>query len=119
MHLYRLMANVRAGAAQVPQCVLGQPGLVTVWVRAASEEEAFARAREVLEKRQYASQDDISVYMEQPGDPSDAGSGGSDARTEPVAGGYEGVKETALKETDGLFEMWFPVSTGEPPVTTG
>lgn len=103
MHLYRIITDVRAGAAH-QTCRPGQPGLATVWVQSNSEEEALRRARQVIDSRNYQSTGELTLYMEE----SITGSG--DDRTgagDPIADGYSKMRDKALRNDDGLFEIWF------------
>ena len=101
MQLYRIMANVRAGAGQ-PKCEPGQLGLVTVWVQSASEDDALARARRVIADRQYQAVEELTTYREQsthlPGATGPAGD----------AAGYFNMRQDAMEHGDGLFELWYP-----------
>ena len=103
MHLYRIMAEVRAGAAQ-RNCERGQPGLATVWVRSASDEDALAEARQIIGARDYESIGELTVYLEHTHGSPSGGAGDED----PLAAGYTSMKEKALSSGDGLFELWFP-----------
>ena len=100
MHLYRVMANVRAGAGQ-PKCEPGQLGLVTIWVQSASEHDAVERARRVIAGRHYQSVEELTTYREQ--------SAHLPGATGPVdASGYLGMRQQAMEHGDGLFELWYP-----------
>ena len=103
MHLYRIMSEVRAGAAQ-RNCRRGQPGLATVWVRSGSDENALAQARQIIGARQYESIGELTVYLEHSHGSPSGGAGEED----PRAAGYTSMKERALASGDGLFELWFP-----------
>ncbi len=108
MHLYRVMANVHAGANQ-PNAQSGQLGLVTVWVRSNSETEALDRARSIIDGRRYGSVNELSIYLEQASTlpeaarPSDEGTGA----------GYLGMRQQAMERGDGLFELWYPNEPNE------
>ena len=104
MHLYRVMANVRAGDGQ-PKCARGQLGLVTVWVQSASEDDALERARRVIAERHYQSVEELTTYREQ--------SAQLPGATGPVgdAAGYLTIRQEAMEHGDGLFELWYPDET--------
>ena len=105
------MTNVRASADH-PHCTAGQAGIVTLWVRAATEESATGHAREILRARPYSFQDELSVYLEETGDSPNPGSTFGLAEelrcSSPAPAGYQMIKDAALKQGDGLFETWFP-----------
>jgi hypothetical protein len=111
MQLYRLMTNVRAGAGH-PQCAEGQAGIVTIWVRATSAEDATQRADEILRSHPYSSREELSVYLEEASEPppgAEAVGLAEELRSSSSApAGYQAIKDTALKQADGLFETWFP-----------
>lgn len=104
VHLYRIMANVRAGAGQ-PKCEAGQLGLVTIWVQSDSEDDALERARRVIAGRDYQSVEELTTYREQsthlPGATGPAGD----------AAGYFSMRQQAVEQGDGLFELWYPDET--------
>lgn len=103
MRLYRIMANVRAGDAQ-PNAHPGQLGLVTVWVRSDSEEEALSCARTVMAARRYQSVAELTVYLEQTSTlPAADDSGQAGLRA-----GYLSMRQEAIGRGDGLFELWYP-----------
>lgn len=104
MQLYRIMGNVRAGAGQ-PNAQRGQLGLVTVWVRSASEQDALERARRIMAGRHYESVSDLTTYLEQTSTLSAAedSSEGGGTRT-----GYLNMRQDAMERGDGLFEVWYP-----------
>lgn len=93
------MTNVRAGAEQ-RGCTPGQTGLATVWVRSDSEEHALEQARQIIGTRRYEAFGELTAFCE------DLGDGGTQ---DPVAAGYTSMKQRALSQGDGLFELWFPL----------
>ncbi|HMJ04632.1 MAG TPA: hypothetical protein VK474_00115 [Chthoniobacterales bacterium] len=107
------MSNVQAGSGQ-PRCVEGQPGIVTIWVRAATEADATKRAGEIMDAHHYSSHGELSLYLEEASDPAT----GTEMLTldeelrcssrGPL--GYERIKDAALREGDGLFEAWLPLA---------
>ena len=103
MHLYRIIAEVCAGAAQ-QNCEKGQRGLATVWVRSESEEGAMRDAQRIINARSYSSVGELTVYLEHTHGSPSGGAGDED----PLAAGYTSMKEKALASGDGLFEIWFP-----------
>lgn len=109
MHLYRIITNVRAGAEQ-PSCQPGQAGLATVWVQSESEEDALRQAREIVDSRRYEAVGELTVFQEEsasaPADPAGA-AGDHEAQADPLAWGYLKMRQQALTNRDGLFEIWF------------
>ena len=103
VHLYRIMAEVCAGAGQ-RNCEPGQRGLATVWVQSDSEENALQQARQIIDSRQYPSVGELTAYLEHTHGSATTGAGHEDA----LASGYTSMKEKALASGDGLFEIWFP-----------
>lgn len=105
MQLYRMMANVQAGAGQ-PNAKPGQLGLVTVWVRSDSEEQALSRARDIIQARNYQSAGELTIYLEETttlpaaADPPERG----------TRGGYLNMRHEATERGDGLFELWYPAA---------
>jgi hypothetical protein len=108
MHLYRIMANVRAGVDQA-NAQRGRLGLVTVWVRSDSQQDALDRARQIISRRGYESANEPTIYLEQ-------------ASTLPAAGdtsqlgmraGYLNMRQQAIDHGDGLFELWYPEEPNE------
>jgi hypothetical protein len=102
VHLYRIITEVRAGHEQQSASAPGQAGLVTIWARRASEEEALAHARQVIESRHYQSVGELTIYEEE----SSGFLGGGEE--DPQAAGYTSLRDKALATADGLFEIWFP-----------
>jgi hypothetical protein len=108
VQLYRIMANVRAGADQ-PNAERGQLGLVTVWVRSDSESDALERARRVVEERGYESVAKLTAYLEQTSSLASVDElGQADTR-----GGYLDMRQQAINRGDGLFELWYPEEPNE------
>ncbi|HSH39223.1 MAG TPA: hypothetical protein VK993_10585 [Chthoniobacterales bacterium] len=97
------MTEVQAGIGQ-RTAQPGQRGLATVWVQSESEEQACKQARQIVESRKYESFGELTVYLEHTHGAPSAGAGLED----PVAAGYTSMKENALANADGLFEIWFP-----------
>ena len=102
MHLYRIIAEVRAGAEQQPAGKPGQAGLATVWVRSMSEEDALRHAREVIGSRRYQSVGELTIFQEESSGLLGAG------EEEPQNAGYTTIRDKALARGDGLFEIWLP-----------
>ena len=109
MNLYRIMADVSAGAGQ-PNMTLGNPGIATLWVRANSKALALARAEVILATRQYSSTGRLNSYVEElANDPfgcPTAAERAADRTDESVVAGYDAIKEQALAQADGLHEIW-------------
>jgi hypothetical protein len=89
---------------------MGEPGIVTLWVRAESELTALARAKLMLTNRRYASIGRLQSYAETlASDPlacaTEEGRA-ADRREDSVLAGYDALKEQALAQADGLLEVW-------------
>ena len=109
MHLYRIITNVRAGAEQ-PTCQPGQAGLTTVWVQSESQEDALRQAREIVDSRRYQAVGELTVFQEElASGGNDPGQAGVDdgGEADPLASGYLKMRQQALTNRDGLFEIWF------------
>lgn len=110
MHLYRIMANVRAGADQ-PNATRGQLGLVTVWVRSDTEDRARDHAHRIISERGYESVGELNTYREEASTlPATDDSGQTGTRA-----GYLGMRQEAIERGDGLFELWYPDEPNGPP----
>src|SRR4051812_7199248 len=111
MNLYRLMTDVRAGSSS-ERVASGTRGLVTLWVRANSEGEAVAHAAAILAKRAYSAIGPLNVYLEESTGDSTAVMGEVESTAERAADstatGYDAIKQSALRDADGLFEAWLP-----------
>ena len=108
MHLYRIITNVRAGAEQ-PTCQPGQAGLATVWVQSDSAEDALRQAREIVDSRRYQAVGELTVFEEEasPGSRDPAGAESDDvSQADSMASGYLKMRNQALTNRDGLFEIW-------------
>jgi hypothetical protein len=109
LNLYRIMTDVRAGSHQ-PSVAAGEPGIVTLWVRAESERTALARANIILTSKRYASIGRLSSYAEAvANDPlayAIEEEQGPDRHEDSVLAGYDAMKEHALAQADGLHELW-------------
>jgi hypothetical protein len=109
VNLYRIMTDVRAGSHQrsVPK---GDSGIVTLWVRAESDEIALARAKLILTNRRYASIGWLRSYAETLAHDSLACATeeerAADRREDFVLAGYDAMREHALAQADGLHEVW-------------
>ena len=101
MHLYRIITNVRAGAEH-PTCLPGRAGLATVWVQSESEEDALRQGKEIIEKRRYETVEELTIFREESRTEPGAG-----VDEDPLASGYLKMREKALTNADGLFEIWF------------
>ncbi len=111
MNLYRIMSDIRAGAG-CTGAKHGAPGIVTLWVRAASDTMAIAQAKRILADRPYESIGELKVYLEEA--PRDSLSIGNEASPmeaspdDPMVQGYQAIRQRALLRADGLFEVWLP-----------
>lgn len=105
MQLYRFMAAVTAGPEQA-QCVDGQRGVVTIWVRADSESAALSRAEQAVNARRYSSRGELTGFLEEQASHSTTRTTLDEAETQSA--GYETIKQNALDRGDGLFELWMP-----------
>ena len=109
MNLYRIMTDVRAGSYQ-RNVTKGDRGIVTLWVRAESEEIALARAKLILTNRRYDSIGRLQSYAEAVAHDSIAlvteAERAADRREDSVLAGYDALKEHALAQADGLHEVW-------------
>ena len=118
MNLYRIMADVSAGPEQ-PGAATGERGLVTLWVRAESESIALERGRRALDNRHYSSLGELRSYVEELADDPLASATAeelaAERRAESVVAGYDAIKEQALAQGDGLYEVWFGGATPSGP----
>ena len=109
MNLYRIMTDILAGSHQ-RSVTKGDRGIVTLWVRAESEEIALARAKLILTNRRYASIGRLQSYAETLSiDPLACDTEeerAADRREDSVLAGYDALKEHALAQADGLHEVW-------------
>lgn len=109
VNLYRIMTDVRAGSHQ-RSVTKGDSGIVTLWVRAGSEDIALARAKIILTNRRYASIGRLQSYAETiDNDPLASATEeerAADRREDSVLAGYDALKEHALAQADGLHEVW-------------
>ena len=103
------MTDVCAGPRQ-RNVVKGDRGIVTLWVRAESEEIALARARLVLTHKRYASIGTLQSYAEAlDNDPLACVTEeerAADRREDSAQAAYDAMKEQALARADGLHEVW-------------
>jgi hypothetical protein len=109
VNLYRIMADVSAGAEQ-RNAAPGDRGIATLWVRADSDALAVARGEQILAKRHYGSVGTLNCYVEElANDPlasTTAAEQAADRREESILAGYEAIKQQALAQGDGLHEVW-------------
>jgi hypothetical protein len=109
VNLYRIMTDVCAGSHQ-RSVTKGDRGIVTLWVRAESEDIALARAKLILTNRRYASIGRLQSYAEILADDPFACASveerAADRREDSVLAGYDATKEQALARADGLHEVW-------------
>src|SRR5207248_9658529 len=105
----RVMTDVRAGSHQ-RNVTKGDRGIVTLWVRAESEDVALARAKLILTNKRYASIGPLQSYAEALDDDPLAcvteEERAADRREDSLQAGYEAMKEQALAQADGLHEVW-------------
>jgi hypothetical protein len=117
VNLYRIMTDVRAGSHQ-RSVTKGDSGIVTLWVRAGSEDIALARAKIILTNRRYASIGELHSYAETlADDPLTAATEGeraADRRADSIAAGYDALKARALAQADGLHEVWLGATDQQP-----
>jgi hypothetical protein len=103
------MTDVRAGPHQ-RNVTKGERGIVTLWVRAESEDIALARAKLILTNKRYASIGILHSYAETlANDPLACVTEeerAADRREDSVQAGYDALKEQALAQADGLHEVW-------------
>jgi hypothetical protein len=103
------MTDVRAGSHQ-RSIASGDYGIVTLWVRAKSNEIALAEARFILTSRRYASIGELHAYAETLADNPLACSTdeelAAERRDDWLLAGYEALKTHALAQADGLHEVW-------------
>jgi hypothetical protein len=103
------MTDVCAGSHQ-RNVAMGELGIVTLWVRAESELTALAQAKLMLTNRRYASIGRLQSYAETLGyDPLACATEEGQAahrREDSVLASYDALKEQALAQADGLFEVW-------------
>lgn len=109
MNLYRIMTQVRAGPHQ-RTVATGDVGIVTLWLRATSEDAALALARSVLTQKRYALVSDLHAYVEvlvnDPLPCSTENERAAERQDDWVLAGYDSMKERALLQADGLHEVW-------------
>jgi hypothetical protein len=108
MNLYRIMADVRAGAGH-RSVANGEFGIVTIWVRASSMSAAFARAGLILEDRHYSSIGTLHCYAEKlVHDPLGCSEAdwALERAEEQLLAGYDALRDSALTRADGLHEIW-------------
>jgi hypothetical protein len=109
VNLYRIMTDILAGSHQ-RSVTKGERGIVTLWVRAESEEIALARAKLILTNRRYASIGRLQSYAEtfsiDPLACDTEEERAADRREDSVLAGYDALKEHALAQADGLHEVW-------------
>lgn len=107
--MYRIMTDVRAGSLQ-RHIAKGDRGIVTLWVRADSEEIALGRAEWILTNRRYASMGRLQLYAESIANDSlgyvTADANAADRREDRLLAGYDAMKQHALAQADGLHEVW-------------
>ena len=99
------MTDVRSGSVQPVGRGVAARGIATVWVAADSAENAMQRGREVLDSRHYARTGELSVFREE------SNHVDSESLVDPrdgLAEAYVAIKGNALRERNGLFEIWFP-----------
>ena len=103
------MTDVRAGPHQ-RHVTKGDRGIVTLWVRAESQDSALTRAKLILTNKRYASIGTLHSYAEALGnDPLSCVTEEervADRREDSVQAGYDAMKEQALAQADGLHEVW-------------
>ena len=103
------MTDVCAGSHQ-RSVTKGDRGIVTLWVRAESQDIALARAKIILTNRRYASIGRLQSYAETlDNDPLACATEeerAADRREDSVLAGYDAMKEQALAQVDGLHEVW-------------
>ncbi|HYJ04262.1 MAG TPA: hypothetical protein VEX43_03965 [Chthoniobacterales bacterium] len=108
------MTDVCAGSHQ-RSVTKGDRGIVTLWVRAGSEDIALARAKLILTNRRYASIGRLQSYAEAlDNDPLACATEkerAADRREDAVLAGYDALKEQALAHADGLHEVWLGATT--------
>jgi hypothetical protein len=109
VNLYRIMTDVCAGSHQ-RTVMMGELGIVTLWVRAESEMTALARAKLILTNRRYASIGRLQSYAEAlDNDPvacETEEERAADRRRDWALAGYDALREQALAQADGLHEVW-------------
>ena len=103
------MTDVCAGPHQ-RNVTKGDRGIVTLWVRAESEDIALSRAKLILTNKRYASIGSLHSYAEALGNDPLAcvteEERAADRREDSVQAGYDAMKEQALAQADGLHEVW-------------
>jgi hypothetical protein len=119
-NLYRIMADVRAGAHQ--RCVAcGDFGIVTIWVRAVSVSAAIKKAGFILNDRRYDSIGTLRCYAEELADDPFTGVTKAERAVERCSdrllAGYDALKESALARAEGLLEVWLGAA-GEDALTS-
>jgi hypothetical protein len=103
------MTDVLAGPHQ-RTVAKGDRGIVTVWIRAESEDIALARAKLILTNKRYASIGKLEAYAEtlahDPLASASEAERAADRREDLLLAGYDAMKEQALAQADGLHEVW-------------
>jgi hypothetical protein len=103
------MTDVRAGSHQ-RDVMKGDRGIVTLWLRAASEDIALAQANLILTNKRYASIGKLQAYAEalahDPLASASEAERAADRREDSTLAGYDAMKEQALAQADGLHEVW-------------
>jgi hypothetical protein len=103
------MTDVCAGSHQ-RRVTKGDRGIVTLWLRAESEDIALAQAKFILTSRRYSSIGELHAYAETLAyDPlacSTDEERAADRRDDWVLAGYDALKTHALAQADGLHEVW-------------
>lgn len=109
MNLYRIMTDVLAGPHQ-RNVTKGDRGIVTLWLRAESEDIALARGNLILTNKRYASIGRLKAYAEalahDPLASATEAERAADRREDSILAGYHVMKEQALAQADGLHEVW-------------
>jgi hypothetical protein len=103
------MTDVRAGSHQ-RNVMKGDRGIVTLWLRAESEDIALARGNFILTNKRYASIGSLQAYAEalahDPLASATEAEQAADRREDSILAGYHAMKEQALAQADGLHEVW-------------
>jgi hypothetical protein len=103
------MTDVRAGSRE-RSIAPGDFGIVTMWVRAKSEDIALAQAKFILTSRRYAFIGELHAYAEILADNPLACSTdeerAAERRDDWLLAGYDALKTHALAQADGLHEVW-------------
>jgi hypothetical protein len=66
------------------------------------------RGRDVISRREYSRTGDLTIFREEN---THVAAESSIDRHESLAAAYVATKASALRERDGLFEVWFPPGT--------